>query len=73
MTDIIQVRMKSNTIEKLDKIQIMVESPSRSDVVRRAIDITEILVNAIEEGNEIIIKCKNGKQKQILISGLNFK
>lgn len=73
MTENIQVRMKEFTIEKIDNIKNIVNAPSRSDVIRRAIDITEILVNAIEAGNEIIIKCKGGKQKQILLSGLNFK
>lgn len=68
---VIQVRMKPNTIEQIDKLQGCVHAPSRSDAIRRAIEISDMLVNAVEHGDKIIIESKNGKQRQILISGLN--
>ena len=70
-SEIVQVRMKENTQEKLSKLQKKVHAPSRSDAIRRAVDISDVLVNAIEHGDRIIIESKNGKQRQILISGLD--
>ncbi len=71
MTTVVQVRMKENTIEQLDKLQRKVHAPSRSDAVRRAVEISDMLVNAVEHGDRVIIEDKNGKQRQLLISGLN--
>lgn len=71
MTDIIQVRMKSNTINQVDKLQKRVHAPSRSDAIRRAVEISDLLVNAVEHGDKVIIESKNGKQKEILIAGLS--
>lgn len=71
MTTTVQVRMNQNTIEQVDKLQEKVHAPSRSDAVRRAVEISDMLVNAVEHGDKIIIEGKNGKQRQILISGLS--
>lgn len=70
MPVVVQVRMKENTIEQLDKLKERVYAPSRSDAVRRAIEISDLLVNAVEHGDKVIIESKNGKQRQVLISGL---
>jgi len=71
LMSIIQVRMKPNTIDQIDKLQERVHAPSRSDAIRRAIEISDMLVNAVEHGDKVIIESRNGKQRQILISGLN--
>lgn len=71
MSEVIQVRMKPNTVNQVDKLQKRVHSPSRSDAIRRAVEISDVLVNAIEHGDRIIIESKDGKQRQILIAGLN--
>jgi len=70
-TETVQVRMQKNTLEKVNKLQNLVHAPSRSDAIRRSVDISDVLINAIEEGDRIIIESKNGKQRQILIAGLN--
>ena len=71
MTTVVPVRMKANTLEQVDKLQKRVHSPSRSDAIRRAVEISDVLVNAVEHGDRVIIESKNGKQRQILISGLS--
>lgn len=70
MTTVVPVRMKENTLQQIDKLQKRVHAPSRSDAVRRAVEISDLLVNAVEHGDKIIIESKNGKQRQILILGL---
>lgn len=71
MSTTIQVRMKDNTLDQVDNLQKRVHAPSRSDAIRRAVEISDILVKAIERGDRVIIESENGKQRQILISGLN--
>ncbi len=70
-TQILQVRMKPHTIDQLDRIKTLTNSPSRSDTVRRAMDLSEMLVNTVIKGGNIIIETSNGKQQRILITGLN--
>ncbi len=67
---VIQVRVKQNTVDKLEKLQERVHAPSRSDAVRRAVDISDVIVSAVEDGEKVIIESKNGKQRQIIISGI---
>ena len=71
MSIIVPVRMKKNTIEQVDKLQKCVHAPSRSDAIRRAIEISDVLVNAVEHGEKIIIEGKGGKKLQVLITGLS--
>lgn len=66
----VPVRMKENTLKQVDKLQKKVHAPSRSDAIRRSIEISDMLVNAVENGGRIIVEDKKGKQKEILIVGL---
>lgn len=67
---VVQVRMKDSTIKQVDKLQDRVHAQSRSDAIRRAVEISDLLVDAVGEGDKVIIESKNGKQREILISGL---
>ena len=66
----IQVRMRKKSINQLDTIKETIGAPSRSDALRRAVEITDTLINAVKRGERILIESKNGKQRQILIVGL---
>lgn len=68
---VLQVRVRDKTLNQVDRLKAMVQAPSRSDAVRRAMDIADTLVNAIVKGERIIIESQSGKQRQIMISGLN--
>lgn len=67
----IAIKMKDSTIVQVDNLQARVHAPSRSDAVRRAVEISDLLVNAVQSGGKVIIEGKDGKQRQILISGLD--
>jgi Ribbon-helix-helix protein, copG family len=70
-SEVVQVRMREDTLEQLDRLKAVVKSSSRSDAVRRAVGIVDILLNTVISGGQIIVEDKKGKQKQILITGLN--
>lgn len=69
----IQVRMKENTIAQVDNLKNLVHAPSRSDAIRRAVEISDTLVNAAKQGDKVVIESKNGKKYQLLISGLTLE
>lgn len=71
MTVDISVKMKEGTLQQVDRLQTRVHAPSRSDTIRRAVEISDLLVEAVEHGDKIIIQSKNGKQTEVLITGLN--
>ena len=70
---LIQVRMREKTLQQADRLKERVGAPSRSDAIRRAIEIGELITKEVENGNKIIIETKSGKHKQILIPNLGIE
>lgn len=70
-SEIVQVRMRQNTQDQLKHFEEKVNAPSRSDAIRRAVEISDLLVKEIANGGKIIVQSKNGKEKEILITGLS--
>jgi len=68
---VVQVRMRDETLSQVDRLKAIVGCPGRSEAVRRAVGITDILINAIVKGERVILERPDGKQTQILITGLN--
>lgn len=69
--EVVQVRMKEHTLNQLDRFMQIVHAHNRSEALRRMVGITDILADAIIHGDRILIEKKNGKQSEILITGLN--
>ena len=69
-TKLIQVRMREGTIFQADRLRKNIHAPSRSDAIRRAIELSDTLTTAIKHGDKIVIEGKNGK-KQVIIPGLD--
>jgi len=68
-THVVNVRMKNQTINKIEELKDLLHASSRSDTVRRAIDICELLAKEAKKGGKLIIK--EGKNlKEIVIPGL---
>lgn len=65
------VRMKPYTIAQVEKLRETVKAASFSDMIRRSVDISDMIIDAISSGKKVIIEDKKGKQQQILVSGLN--
>lgn len=70
-TQNVQIRMREHTIEQLDRIKTISRSPGRSETIRRALEIADMIVNSIIKGERVIIESTNGKQRQITILGIN--
>lgn len=72
MTEIVEVTMKKHTLDQVHQLQKKIGAQTRADAIRRAIEISQAVVSAVERGDKVYIISKDGRmQKQILISGLN--
>lgn len=70
MSNMLNIRMKDETLKQTDALQQKLGAASRSDVVRRAISLSAALAKAVEKGDKIIIE-GHGQRREILIPGLN--
>lgn len=73
MSKTLDIRIKDTTLEQIDYIQSALNAPSKSDVVRRAVGVTEHIIKAISRGDTVIIRTSTGFSRKILIPGLNYK
>jgi hypothetical protein len=64
------IRMLPRTLESVDRLREVTRAPSFSDTVKSAIDIYDLFVSSVGAGDRILIENKKGKQRQILIQGL---
>lgn len=69
MSNMLNIRMKDETLKETDELQKTLGAASRSDVVRRAIGLSSALANAVGQGDKIIIE-GHGKRREIIIPGL---
>jgi hypothetical protein len=65
----VMIRMKDETLSQTDRLQKKFGAPSRSDVIRRAIDLSDAISGAVHKGDKIIIE-GNGERREIIIPGL---
>lgn len=70
VTKIVNIRMKDETLEQTDRLQRKYNAPSKSDVIRRAIGLTDALASVVEKGDRIIIEGK-GHRREIIIPGIS--
>lgn len=64
------IRMLPRTLESVERLRDQIQSPSFSDTVKCAIEVYDLLVHSIKHGDRILIENKKGKQKQIIIHGV---
>lgn len=65
------IRMKTKTAQQLERMKVLVDSPSISDMIRRSVDFSDMLFDVVLKGGSIIVQDKKGRQKEIMILGIN--
>lgn len=48
-TKTMNIRVLDQTLEQAEKLQKVLKAPSKSDVIRRTIDLTDLIVEALEK------------------------
>ncbi len=69
MSSVLNIRVQDETIEQTNRLKKAFNAPSKSDVIRRAIGLSDALASAVERGEKIIIEGKNGR-REIIIPGV---
>jgi metal-responsive CopG/Arc/MetJ family transcriptional regulator len=70
MSTTLNIRIKEETLEQTDRLKKKFGAPSRSDVIRRAIGLSDARASAVENGDKIIIE-GHGMRREIIMPGLN--
>lgn len=66
----VQVQMFKETMDKVAGIQSSIHLKNRSDAVKTAIDIAEMVVRTLKKGGEIIMVDEHGEKSKIKIPGI---
>lgn len=66
MSGTLNIRIKDETLQQADRLKKRFGAPSRSDVIRRAVELSDSLAEAIQHGDKIIIEGKSGRREVIL-------
>ena len=65
------VQMIKDTIRKVEGIKDSAHLRTKSDAVKTAIDIADMVVSAIKKGGEVILVDENGEKSKIKIPSFN--
>ncbi len=70
MSSVLNIRMKDETLRQTDRLQKLFHAPSKSDVIRRAIELSDAIASSINEGGRVIIENKDGTKSRVILPGL---
>lgn len=66
----LKIWIKKKTFQRLDELREKFCAPSRSDIIRKALELQYNLVQAIEKGDQIFIEGRDGR-RELHIPGIN--
>lgn len=69
MSSVMNIRIQDKTLEQTDRLKEIFDAPSRSDVIRRAIELSDALTDAVKRGEKIFVE-GHGERRQIIIPGV---
>lgn len=69
MSSVLNIRVQDETLKQTDRLQKAFNAPSKSDVIRRAIGLSDALTAAVQRGDKIIIE-GHGERREIIIPGV---
>lgn len=71
VTSVLSIRMQEKTLKQTIKLQKSFSAPSKSDVIRRAIELSDAMASLINEGCRIVVENKDGSRSRLILPGLN--
>ncbi len=66
----VHMRMRSQTVEKINKLQQNLGVRTRTDAISMAVKVAEIIAEVLRQGGDIIIEKKGGTKEKLLIPGV---
>jgi len=65
-SDRLNCRVNPHLLETIEGIRVQIHSDTATEVVRRAVYLYEMLLSAQDRGTELILRQKDGTEKQVL-------
>jgi hypothetical protein len=69
-SQLVQMRLRKPTIKQVGRLQKILKSETRTDVVKVSLDLAEMVASAMKEGSSLILESKSGKRERIVIPGI---
>ena len=63
----LNLEMPESVRDKLESMRRRSEADSRTEVIRRALALYDLLLEHSQQGSSIIVRTKDGKEKEVLI------
>ena len=64
----VQVQMYDSTLKKIDEMKTLLHTENRSEIVKTAVDVAEIIAREIKSGAKVTV-VKDGISKELIIPG----
>jgi len=58
----VQLELPEKSLERLKAIKELTEASSYAEVIRKSLQLYEGLLQEVEKGNQILVKCHDGNQ-----------
>lgn len=69
-SQLVQMRLKPKTLSLIENLSKLTNISNRTLIVSSAIQLTEEIVNSVQDGGKVYIEDKNGTRSLIKIIGL---
>ena len=69
-TKLIQMRLRSRTLDSLRNIQNLTGISNRTQIIATAIQLTDIITQALSEDGKLCVEHKDGTKEYITLVGL---
>lgn len=63
----ISARLLASTVNKINKLSKLMRAQNRADVIGRSVDIADLVIDAIINGNDVVIENSSGDRKRIVV------
>lgn len=68
---LVQMNIRQPTLNKISVLQDTLGANNRTDAVKAAIDVAEIVARAIKNGGRVVIEEKDGSRSKLVIPGIS--
>ncbi len=67
---LVQMNFKPRTLDKLEQLKERLHADNRTETVKRALEITDMVIETISKGGRVILEEKDGKQYKLVLPGI---
>ena len=69
-TTLVQMRLRDETIERVDRLKEVMETDNRTRVVAQAIRFTADVAEKLRTGSKLFVRSPDGEESELWVSGL---